>query len=97
MTCPSDANLEQSIRARGAWLRKHESALKACQTYLVAAFWTTYKEENTADLDQFLCEIEDHIELLSDTIADLRSQEFWPEVSSVEDEDEDSAEAAASE
>lgn len=79
MTTPNEANAEQSVRNRGIWLAKNEAALKACQAFLVSAFWTVYEEENSADLDQFLLSIEDHVDLFERVISDLRQQQFWPE------------------
>lgn len=87
MTCPHLANYEQSIRNRGTWLQKNETALRACQSFLVSKFWETYEcEENSGDLDQFLLEIEDHIVLLAQVVADLRHQEFWPKPDAASDE-----------
>ena len=79
MTCPHQANYEQSIRNRGAWLQKNETALKACQCFLVSKFWEAYEnEENSDDLDSYLLECADHVNLLAQVIADLRQQQFWP-------------------
>ena len=87
MTCPHQARFEQAIRNRGAWLQKNETALKACQSFLVSKFWETYEcEENSDDLDQFLIECTDHINLLAQVVGDLRGQAFWPKPDAASDE-----------
>lgn len=79
MTCPHQANYEQSIRNRGQWLLEHETALKAVQSYLISKFWEAYEaDDNSEDLDSYLCQIQDHMMLLCKVIANLRQAEFWP-------------------
>jgi hypothetical protein len=78
MTCPHQANYEQSIRNRGQWLLEHESALKAVQSYLCSKFWEAYEQDNSDEFDRWLVEIEDHMMLLCKTVASLRQTNFWP-------------------
>lgn len=79
MTCPHEIEHEQSVRNRGSWLLRNEAALKACQSFLTSKFWEAMEnEQNSVDLDGFLLEINDHMELLSRVVTDLRLQNFWP-------------------
>lgn len=79
MTCPHQANYEQSIRNRGAWLQQNETALKVCQSFLVSKFWEAMELTEPGDeLADFLMECSDHINLLAQVVGDLRGQEFWP-------------------
>lgn len=81
MTCPHQAQFEQSIRNRGMWLMQNETALKAVQSFLSQKFYEAYERDtNSEDLDNFLVEIDDHMLLLVKTIASLRQANFWPEL-----------------
>lgn len=68
----------------GDWLLKNKSALLICQSVLVSKFyekWEEIHEQENHDPSMcgFLSELEDAIDLLAQTIADLRNARFWPE------------------
>jgi hypothetical protein len=67
----------------GDWLLKNKNALQLVQATLVKAYYEAYeelgeKENHDPDFCCYLQETEDAIDLLASTIADLRSQTFWP-------------------
>ena len=90
MTTPSDAQAAFNKRHAemrqnaGDWLLKNRNALQLCQSVLMDKWYATAEELNgkpdhSADLCCFLQEIEDAVDLLGSTIADLRQQRFWPQ------------------
>lgn len=97
MTSPADARAafeERHLQMRqnaGDWLLKNRNVLQLCQYSLVKAYYEAYeelheKEDHDADFCSFLSDIEDAIDLLGSTIADLRGQRFWPEPKSIAEE-----------
>lgn len=89
MTSPSDARAAFEQRHAemrqnaGDWLLKNRNALQLCQSVLVGKYYEAaeelyQKESHDPDFCCFLQEIEDAIDLLGSTIADLRGQRFWP-------------------
>lgn len=91
MTSPSEARAAFERRYAemrqnaGDWLLKNRNALQLCQNVLVSKYYEAVeefyeKENHDPDFCCFLQELEDAIDLLGSTIADLRGQRFWPDL-----------------
>lgn len=68
----------------GDWLLKNRNALFVCQSVLLQKFYQTYEElaeneNHDPNLCCFLQEIEDVVDLIGSTVAELRNQNFWPQ------------------
>lgn len=65
----------------GRWLDSNKPALMLCQQVLVRAYWEAV--ESSENDWTILSEIDDAIDLLGQTVADLREHcdmgKFWPE------------------
>jgi hypothetical protein len=90
MTSPSDARAAFERRHAemrqnaGDWVIKNRNALGLCQSVLLSKYYEAVEElsendNHDPDFCCFLSEIEDAIDLLGSTIADLRGQRFWPD------------------
>ena len=94
MTSPSDARTvfdkrhAQMRQNAGDWLLKNRNAIQLVQSVLVSKYYETIEGLNEKDHDPTLCcflqEIEDAIDLLASTVAELRNQQFWPDIENTE-------------
>ena len=94
MTSPSDARTvfdkrhAQMRQNAGDWLLKNRNVFQLVQSVLVSKYYETIEGLSETDHDPSLCcflhEIDDAIDLLASTVADLRNQQFWPDIENTE-------------
>ena len=94
MTSPSDARTvfdkrhTQMRQNAGDWLLKNRNTLQLVQSVLVSKYYEAIEELRETAHDPSLCcflqEIDDAIDLLASTVADLRNQQFWPDIENTE-------------
>lgn len=63
----------------GDWLLKKKNTFKLCQQVLLDKYYGALEDDSSSDdLICFLQAIDDAVDLLAQTVAELRNVDFWP-------------------